>query len=68
MTDVNSDSPIVSAIGLSKVFKDFWGRPKAKAVNDIQNENNTTKNPIILLKRLAFFLLYLVEPSSAISK
>ena len=38
MTDINSDSPIVSAVGLTKVFKDFWGRPKAKAVNDIDFE------------------------------
>ena len=27
--------PIVRAAGLTKVFRDFWGRPKAKAVNDI---------------------------------
>lgn len=27
--------PIVRAVGLTKVFRDFWGRPKAKAVNDI---------------------------------
>jgi ABC-2 type transport system ATP-binding protein len=26
---------IVEAIGLTKTFKDFWGRPKAKAVNSI---------------------------------
>ena len=26
---------IVRAVGLAKVFRDFWGRPKAKAVNDI---------------------------------
>ena len=26
---------IVRAVGLTKVFRDFWGRPKAKAVNDI---------------------------------
>ncbi|NLF94994.1 MAG: ABC transporter ATP-binding protein [Oligosphaeraceae bacterium] len=26
---------VVEAIGLSKVFKDFWGRPKARAVNGI---------------------------------
>lgn len=26
---------IVEAVGLTKVFKDFWGRPKAKAVNSI---------------------------------
>lgn len=28
-------SPIVSTVGLTKIFRDFWGRPKAKAVNDI---------------------------------
>ena len=38
MADVNTDTPVVSAIGLTKVFKDFWGRPKAKAVNDIDFE------------------------------
>jgi len=26
---------VVEAIGLTKVFKDFWGRPKAKAVNGV---------------------------------
>ncbi|MBN2449832.1 MAG: ABC transporter ATP-binding protein [Lentisphaeria bacterium] len=30
----NGDA-IVEAIGLTKVFKDFWGRPKARAVNGI---------------------------------
>ena len=30
--------PIISAVGLSKVFRDFWSRPKAKAVNDIDFE------------------------------
>lgn len=30
--------PIVKAVGLTKVFRDFWGRPKAKAVNDIDFE------------------------------
>ena len=30
--------PVVSAIGLTKVFHDFWNRPKAKAVNDIDFE------------------------------
>lgn len=30
--------PVVSAVGLTKVFRDFWGRPKAKAVNDIDFE------------------------------
>jgi len=29
---------IVNAVGLVKEFKDFWGRPKAKAVNDIDFE------------------------------
>lgn len=29
---------IVSAVGLGKVFKDFWNRPKAKAVNDVDFE------------------------------
>lgn len=38
MADVNTDTPVVSAIGLTKVFKDFWNRPKAKAVNDIDFE------------------------------
>ncbi len=34
-----SEAPVVvSAVGLTKVFKDFWGRPKAKAVNDIDFE------------------------------
>ncbi|MFA7230347.1 MAG: ABC transporter ATP-binding protein [Victivallaceae bacterium] len=32
--------PIVSAVGLTKVFRDFWNRPKAKAVNDIDFEIN----------------------------
>ena len=30
--------PVVKAIGLTKVFHDFWNRPKAKAVNDIDFE------------------------------
>ncbi len=30
--------PIVNAVGLSKIFHDFWGRAKAKAVNDIDFE------------------------------
>ena len=30
--------PIVRAVGLTKEFRDFWGRPKAKAVNDIDFE------------------------------
>ena len=34
----NSAEPVVRAVGLTKVFRDFWGRPKAKAVNDIDFE------------------------------
>ena len=34
-TPVSDARPAVSAVGLSKVFRDFWGRPKAAAVNDI---------------------------------
>ncbi len=30
-----SSEPVVEAVGLTKVFHDFWGRPKAKAVNGI---------------------------------
>ena len=29
---------VVSAVGLTKVFRDFWNRPKAKAVNDVDFE------------------------------
>ena len=29
---------VVSAVGLNKVFRDFWNRPKARAVNDIDFE------------------------------
>lgn len=32
------DEVVVSAVGLSKVFKNFWNKPKAKAVNDIDFE------------------------------
>ena len=40
MTDImaQESNPVVSAVGLTKVFRDFWGRPKAKAVNDIDFE------------------------------
>ena len=34
----NIVEPVVRAVGLTKVFRDFWGRPKAKAVNDIDFE------------------------------
>ncbi len=30
--------PVVSAVGLTKTFRDFWNRPKAAAVNDIDFE------------------------------
>ncbi|MBR2365132.1 MAG: ABC transporter ATP-binding protein [Lentisphaeria bacterium] len=30
-----SRSTVVEAVGLTKEFRDFWNRPKAKAVNDI---------------------------------
>ena len=29
---------VISVKGLTKVFKDFWGRPKAKAVNNVSFE------------------------------
>ena len=46
MADVNTDTPVVSAIGLTKVFKDFWNRPKAKAVNDIDFEIKKAKSSV----------------------
>ena len=30
--------PVVQAVGLTKMFRDFWGRPKARAVNGIDFE------------------------------
>ena len=33
-----TSNPAVRAVGLTKVFRDFWGRPKARAVNDIDFE------------------------------
>jgi len=39
MTEENTNSqPIARAIGLSKEFRDFWNRPKARAVNDLDFE------------------------------
>jgi ABC-2 type transport system ATP-binding protein len=35
---VNIKEPVVKSVGLSKEFRDFWNRPKAKAVNDIDFE------------------------------
>jgi ABC-2 type transport system ATP-binding protein len=31
----NSEEVVVAVRGLTKVFKDFWGRPKARAVDDV---------------------------------
>ena len=31
-------APVVSVRGLTKVFKDFWGRPKARAVDNVDFE------------------------------
>src|ERR1700750_111702 len=33
-----SDEVVVSVRGLTKVFKDFWGRPKARAVDNVSFE------------------------------
>ena len=30
--------PVVQAVGLTKLFRDFWNRPKARAVNGIDFE------------------------------
>lgn len=35
MANKQTDNVIVEAVGLTKVFKDFWNRPKARAVNGI---------------------------------
>ncbi|MDA7915688.1 ABC transporter ATP-binding protein [Verrucomicrobia bacterium] len=34
----SKDDVVVAVRGLSKVFKDFWGRPKAKAVSNVDFE------------------------------
>jgi len=34
----NSDEVVVSVRGLTKVFKDFWNRPKARAVDNVDFE------------------------------
>src|ERR1700677_2296363 len=34
----NPTEAVVSVRGLTKVFKDFWGRPKARAVDDVDFE------------------------------
>lgn len=33
-----SDEVVIKATGLTKVFKDFWGRPKARAVDNVDFE------------------------------
>src|ERR1041384_4242779 len=33
-----SDEVVVAVRGLTKVFKDFWGRPKARAVDNVNFE------------------------------
>jgi ABC-2 type transport system ATP-binding protein len=35
---VNSGEVVVAVRGLTKVFKDFWGRPKARAVDNVDFE------------------------------
>ncbi|MGI5922857.1 MAG: ABC transporter ATP-binding protein [Lentisphaeria bacterium] len=35
MANKQMDNIVVEAVGLTKVFKDFWNRPKARAVNGI---------------------------------
>lgn len=34
----SQEDVVISVQGLTKVFKDFWGRPKAKAVNNVDFE------------------------------
>ena len=34
----NAVENVISVKGLTKVFKDFWGRSKAKAVNNVNFE------------------------------
>ena len=35
---INTNESIVAVRGLTKIFKDFWGRPKARAVDDVSFE------------------------------
>ena len=39
---------VVSAVGLTKVFRDFWNRPKAKAVNQGPTVRPPSTNPSTL--------------------
>ena len=34
----STDEVVVQVQGLEKIFRDFWGRPKAKAVNGVEFE------------------------------
>ena len=36
--DAQADRVVVAVRGLTKVFKDFWGRPKARAVDNVDFE------------------------------
>jgi ABC-2 type transport system ATP-binding protein len=38
ITDSQPNETVISVRGLSKVFKDFWGRPKARAVDNVDFE------------------------------
>ena len=38
LTEQPGDDIVVRATGLTKVFKDFWGRPKARAVDNVDFE------------------------------
>jgi ABC-2 type transport system ATP-binding protein len=38
VTDNQSTETVISVRGLTKVFKDFWGRPKARAVDNVDFE------------------------------
>src|SRR5437667_12405242 len=37
ITDVSSEN-VIAVRGLTKIFRDFWGRPKARAVDDVSFE------------------------------
>src|SRR5437667_12482087 len=37
-TPHSNGEPIVTVRGLTKIFKDFWNRPKARAVDDVDFE------------------------------
>ena len=38
MAEAAAQETVIRAVGLTKEFRDFWGRPKARAVNDITFE------------------------------